>query len=165
MADDPWEKALNAFEYAYWRGIPKLLNNDGFVLAFICCLAATEALAGYRYPSVSGNGDRFRRFICEYFPSHWSKSSPDLWQFRNGLIHGFTVGPRFKIGHVMPEAHFCVDAEDGKTILTAEEFFREVREAAWKYFHELEANPEVQAAFWQRIRTHDDDAMFFTPFS
>ena len=57
------------FRAIYFRGIPRLLNDDGAYLSFGCSFSGTEALAGYRYPRENANGVKFKDFL-------WSSPCP-----------------------------------------------------------------------------------------
>ena len=84
--------ARHWFQRIYLGGIPQMIRDETAFLSFICALSAVEALAGYRYLETGDTarpGARFQRFILDYFGQEYSALALDLWNFRNGMIHGF----------------------------------------------------------------------------
>jgi hypothetical protein len=78
------------FRAIYFRGIPRLLNDDGAYLSFGCSFSGTEALAGYRYPRENANGVKFKDFLVEYFDSPYRPLAAQFWDLRNSVVHGFS---------------------------------------------------------------------------
>ena len=71
--DPKIDSALDWFRCIYLDGIPRLLQaNETSFLSFLCVVAATDALAGYRYTSATV-GDRFRDFVTDYFPPEYKR--------------------------------------------------------------------------------------------
>ncbi|MBA2547553.1 MAG: hypothetical protein H0V16_03720 [Burkholderiaceae bacterium] len=118
------------FDAMYVGGIPNLLNDNGFFLAFVAVLTGTEALAGLFAPT-SLTGDRFRSFIATYYPEEYWPFSDRLWEFRNVMIHSFNPGP-FALTHHNSRHH--LKAPLGITMLNAEDFYAALLAAARAYF-------------------------------
>jgi hypothetical protein len=106
------------FERIYLGGVPQLIRDETAFLSFVCMLAGIEALGGYRDPDASGptaNRQRFQAFVTDYFPIPYRPHASNLWDFRNGMVHGFS--PRqFALTHHNSSIHFRLTA-DGAIIL------------------------------------------------
>jgi hypothetical protein len=106
------------FRSIYLDGIPKIIADGTAFLAFVCIIAATEALCGYRYgddydtPNI---GKLFRQFLRDYYPGAYGAYLDDLWVLRNKLVHAFSTG-RFLLTHHHPERHLMA-ADDWKTAI------------------------------------------------
>lgn len=148
------------FNRIYVGGIPLLINGETACLSFICSLTAIEALAGYRYPQGSA-GDRFRQFIEEYFEPDYAEHSANLWNFRNGMVHGFT--PRmFAITHHNSHLHLTLTPK-GTPLLNAEDFYAALLLAARKYFAELFESTELQDHMRARLRSQQGGGIDIGP--
>jgi hypothetical protein len=95
------------FRAIYLDGIPKLIVDGTAFLAFVCTIAATEALCGYRYgkdyapPKI---GKLFKEFVRTYYPTAYARHVDDLWELRNKLVHAFSTG-RFRLTHHHSDRH------------------------------------------------------------
>ena len=143
------EAALHWFSRIYLGGIPATINNDSAFLSFVCTLAATEALAGYRYRSDMRNRERFTSFVSDYFPEVYTSFADHLWTFRNSMVHALTTRP-FALTHHHSEAHFR--RVNGVIILNAEDFYAALLSAAQRYFREVRSMPELQKVLVQRLQ-------------
>jgi hypothetical protein len=66
--DSGIESALLWYKRIYLDGIPALLRaGETALLSLLCVVAATDALAAYRYPTNKVR-DRFEDFVKNYFP-------------------------------------------------------------------------------------------------
>lgn len=137
------------FSRIYLGGIPSLLNDDGAFLSFVCALTAIEALAGFLDPE-SGNGERFRRFVREYFSDPYPSQADDLWRLRNASVHGFSPGP-YALTHHNGHAHLTRTREN-RLVLNAEDFYAALVIAARKYFDGLARDSAMQTRFLQRLK-------------
>lgn len=147
------------FSAVFLGGIPKLLNDEGAFLSFICSLTAVEALGGFLKPK-GNNGDRFRSFIREFFPDPYPRKADDLWKFRNAAVHGFTPGP-FKLTHHNSYVHLTTDG--GQTILNAEDFYAALVTASKRYFDAVARDAALQASFVERANDPDTGVMVVAP--
>jgi hypothetical protein len=147
--DDRLRTLRRWFDRIYLGGIPQLSPNDTAFLGFICILTAVEALAGYRYADSMGNGARFREFVKNYFPQGLAALADDLWDFRNGMIHGFSPR-RFALTEHQSHLHLARTLS-GAPLLNFEDCYAALLQAANKYFAELEASDELQAVCLERI--------------
>jgi hypothetical protein len=139
---------INWFGRVYLGGIPQLIRDETAFLSFVCMLAGIEALGGYWNPDASGsgaNGERFRGFVATYFPEAYRPLADALWDFRNGMIHGFSPR-RFALTHHSSSLHF-EKTRDGGTILNAEDFYAAFLHAAQGYFAEVVQSPQLQEKF------------------
>ena len=131
-----------------------MMKNETSFLSFICTLTAVEALAGYRYPD-SGDlhspGTRFCRFISDYFPADYHPLADDLWNFRNGMVHGFCPR-RFALTEHQSHMHLRGTPE-GVTVLNAEDFYAALLGASRRYFSELEVATELKDNFIARLES------------
>ena len=143
---------VNWFSRIYLGGVPQLIRDETAFLSFVCMLAGIEALSGYYDPDSSGpgaNGDRYRTFVTEYFPEPYRPLANNLWEFRNGMTHGFS--PRqFALTHHNSPSHFQKTA-DGAVILNAEDFYAAFLYAANTYFAALAATSGLQDKFLRRL--------------
>lgn len=143
---------VNWFKHHYLDGVPLLIRDETAFLSFICILAGVEALGGYYDPAASGlgaNGQRFRQFVTKYFPSPYQPNASKLWDFRNGMAHGFS--PRqFALTHHNSSVHFR-QTNDGAIILNAEDFYTAFLTASNAYFADLSASTDLQTKFLSRI--------------
>ena len=146
------------FGEIFIRGIPRLLNPDGAYLSFICVFAGTEALAGYRYASVSRNGDRFRSFLADYFEPRYRPLTQELWDLRNSMVHGFSP-KHFALCDHQSHLHFT-DLPPFLKVLNAEDVYAAFVEATEKYFQQLKADPAIQARFQQRLTSENGGSLY-----
>lgn len=147
--DNQIETAVHWFRRIYLDGIPVLLQrNETAFLSFLCVAAATDALAGYRYQSV-GVGDRFQSFVKEYFSSDYKPHANSLYFFRCRMLHNFSPA-YFSLVHAKPEAHLQPSAI-GDVILDDGTFFKDMSEAAERYFDQLRANSTFQNDMLKRL--------------
>jgi hypothetical protein len=147
------------FARIYLGGIPCVLNDDGAFLSFICCLTATEALAGFLNPAL-GNGPRFKEFVRRYFPPPYPLQADTFWRFRNAAVHGFSPGP-YKLVHHKGNLHLTTDG--GQTVLNAEDFYATVVLATRQYFDDLRRDANLQAVFLQRANDPDTGLLAVVP--
>ncbi len=153
------EKAIEGahaqFARIYLGGIPRLLNDDGAFLSFICVCSGVEALAGYRHPDVKENGTRFKEFLREYFAAPYGSMSEQLWAFRNSMVHAFSPGQHFALVHHQSQNHFRThrDKSEAKlTVLNAEDFYAAFLVGAQTYFQGLRSSSELQELFRKRVQ-------------
>jgi hypothetical protein len=147
------ENTVRAFSLMYLGGIPPMITDDSAFLSFICVLTAIEALAGYRYSDIAGKGERFKKFITDYYPDSYRKYSTDLWQFRNSMVHSFAPA-KFALMHHHSECHLLSGPGNG-VILNAEDFYGALLWAAQRYFAELRSDPILQQFMLARIASPD----------
>jgi hypothetical protein len=151
--DPAIESALAWFKRIYLDGIPVLLRqNETAFLSFLCVVAATDALAGYRY-DVDNRGERFQRFVTEYFPPGYRPHAEQLYRFRCRMLHNFSPA-YFSLQHAVPQLHLQ-GSEIGDTVLSDESFFAGLRSAAERYFAQLVASAQLQADMLARLKNLD----------
>jgi hypothetical protein len=155
------EKVHGDFSQIFIGGVPQLLNDDGAYLSFICVFAGVEALAGYCYPDEKQNGERFRRFICDYFEARYSEIAKQLWDLRNSMVHGFAP-KHFKLCHHKSHRHFT-DAPSVLKVLNAEDVYSAFVSATERYFTQLKSDPTIQGQFEKRLRDPDGGALQVGP--
>ena len=130
------QAAKRGFTDIILGGVPLLLRqNETAFLSFMCCAAAVDALAGYRYETDSV-GERFENFIAEYFPAQYKPHAANLYKFRCRLLHNFSPA-HFTLRHDSPAAHLQ-QSQVGDTILSDDIFFADLKQAAAKFFAELD---------------------------
>jgi len=136
------------FSRIYLAGIPVLLRTkDTSFLSFVCVVAATDALAGYRYdPNV---GNRFSKFVKDYFPCAYAPHADKLYILRCRLLHNFSPA-HFTLTHASPSSHLQT-SPIGDTVLSDGEFFSGMKSAAEKYFAELQSSATLQAKMIARL--------------
>ena len=135
------------FDQYYLGVIPRLLNEEGVVLAFISLLIGIECLAGLFRPQEK-TGERFQSFIKAFFSKPYHSIAGDMWQFRNLMVHAFNPMP-FNIGCHQSRMHL-VDIE-GTRHLNAEDLYADFVLASRAYFTKLYENPILQANFGRRV--------------
>jgi len=87
---DPVEDTIAHFSRMYLGGIPQLITDETAFLSFILVLAATEALAGFRYnTTIKKAGTRFNTFVRDYFPSEYK-----VFTDGDRLRRGFSASAR-----------------------------------------------------------------------
>jgi hypothetical protein len=147
------KEAIKWFRQIYLNGIPVLLRqNETSFLSFLSVVAATDALAGYRYKNLKV-GDRFTQFVTNYFPSAYSTHAANLYLFRCRLLHNFSPA-YFSLIHASPQSHLQ-PSPIGDTILSDEPFFSDMRAAAERYFAELQSDAQLQADMLDRLQNLD----------
>jgi hypothetical protein len=134
------------FDQYYLGVIPRLLNEEGVMLAFICLLTGIECLAGAFQPQKS-TGDRFKEFITTFFSAPYHPIAGEMWQFRNLMIHAFNPSP-FTIGCHQSKMHLL---EIGVVwYLNVEDLYAEMVTSSRGYFTALYADLQLQANFSKR---------------
>jgi hypothetical protein len=147
------ESALAWFRRIYLDGIPILLRDNATAfLSFLCGVAATDALAGYRY-SACDVGTRFRDFVSQYFPPEYKPHAQELYLFRCRMLHNFSPA-HFTLVHANASAHLQ-PSSIGDVNLDDSSFFAAMRGAAERYFAELHTDASLQEAMLQRLTNLD----------
>lgn len=146
--DPKIKSAIEWFRRIYFEGIPVLLqSNQTAFLSFLCVVAATDAVAGYRYPTKSEK--RFKQFITSYFPAAYAPHANNLYIFRCRLLHNFSPA-HFTLVHAQPTLHLQPSAI-GDLNLDDGSFFEHMKEAVEKYFFELMTSPALQGEILNRL--------------
>jgi hypothetical protein len=146
----PIQSAEKWFRQIYLDGVPILLRaNETAFLSFLCVVAATDALAGYRY-ATNNVGDRFSDFISAYFPGKYAPHAANLYLFRCRMLHNFSPA-HFTLVHASPRLHLT-QGSIGDTILSDESFFVDMKIAAEHYFADLSADSALQLTMQDRLR-------------
>ena len=147
--DPKIESALDWFRCIYLDGIPRLLQaNETSFLSFLCVVAATDALAGYRYTSAAV-GDRFRDFVTDYFPPEYKPHASNLYLFRCRMLHNFSPA-YFSLVNEKPSIHLQ-PSSIGDTYLDDGSFFNHMRAASEKYFAHLLVDVPLQMTMLHRL--------------
>ena len=92
-------------------------------------------LGGYRY-AIDKFGDRFEAFVKEYFPASYAPHAPNLYKLRCRLLHNFSPA-YFSLVHALPAGHLQ-RRPIGDTILSDDAFFADLKNAAIKFFGEVQ---------------------------
>ena len=151
--DQPDDISVVAAEFRrhydqYYLGvIPRLLNEEGLILAFVSLLTAIECLAGAYRPK-QGSGERFQKFVKHFFPAPYHSITDQLWQFRNRMIHSFNPTP-FVISCHQSRMHLA--SANGIAMLNVEDFYADVLIASRGYFSALYSEPDLQTKFAERM--------------
>jgi len=147
------QAAIRGFNDIILDGVPLLLKqNETAFLSFMCSVAAIDALAGYRY-TAEKVGDRFKDFIREYFPASYAPHADKLYLFRCRILHNFSPG-YFILNHGSPLEHLQKSAV-GDTVLNDAAFFSDLKNAAQKFFDEVETDTLRQDAMNARLLNSD----------
>jgi hypothetical protein len=137
------ESALTGFNEIILEGVPVLLKqNQTAFLSFMCSVDAIDALAGYR-DTADKVGERFVPFIKDYFPAAYAPHADNLYLLRCRLLHNFSPA-HFTLVHASPGIHLQKSEID--TYLSDDTFFSDLRDAARKFFDEVQKDA---------IRQHD----------
>jgi hypothetical protein len=152
--------AIKGFNQIILEGIPFLLTqNETAFLSFMCSVAAIDALAAYRY-TTDKVGERFVAFINEYFPAPYAPHAGNLYRLRCRLLHNFSPA-YFTLVHASPEKHLQA-SQIPDTILSDNEFFVDLKEAAQKFFNEVETDAGRQHAMNARLlNVNQGGAIYF----
>lgn len=143
------DSTIHWFRQIYLDGVPVLLRaNKTSFLSFLCVVAATDALAGYRY--TGGAGDRFCTFVTTYFPPEYGPYAANLWVFRCRMLHNFSPA-HFSLVHALPGSHLKPSSIND-TVLSDESFFAHMKSAAERYFTELRASAPLQNDMLTRLQ-------------
>lgn len=143
------EAAIRGFTDIMLGGVPVLLKkNETAFLSFMCSVAAIDALAGYRY-TTGGVGKRFKDFVIEYFPTTYSPHAENLYKLRCRLLHNFSPA-YFTLAHAAPAEHLK-QSQIGDTILSDDVFFADLKEAAHKFFDEVQKDTSRQTVMNARL--------------
>ncbi|SRR6266446_3306602 len=166
------ERTIRLFREIFYKGIPIMLQqNDTAFLSFMCVVAAIDALAAYRYEDKVGStpiscrilhalfprhrcapggvGERFRKFVREYFRPAYQPHAQNLYVFRCRILHNFSPA-YFSVGHAQPGRHLQ-RSDIGDHVLDDGTFFADMRAAAEKYFAEVATSADLQAKMAARI--------------
>jgi hypothetical protein len=143
------QAALRGFNDIILGGVPILLRqNKTAFLSFMCCVAAIDALAGYRYET-DGVGERFQDFIRDYFPGSYKSHAKNLYELRCRLLHNFSPA-YFTLVHDLHAKHLK-PSPIGDTILSDDAFFSDLKEAALKFFDEVQKDVDRQNTMNARL--------------
>ena len=140
--------AIRGFNEIILGGVPFLLRqNETAFLSFMCSVAAIDALSGYRYTSEKV-GERFKAFITEYFPASYAPHVENLYLLRCRILHNFSPA-YFSLTHGNPSLHLKPSPIDA--FLSDAEFFRDLAQAAVKFFNEVQTDSTRQDAMNARL--------------
>lgn len=154
--DPAIESARSWFREIFLKGIPFMLRqNDTAFLSFVCVVAATDALSGYRFRDDS---KRFSNFVTEYFPDAYKPHADKLYLFRCRMVHNFSPA-YFTVVHNDPVKHLQSSPRD--TFLDDRTFFEDMQTAAEKYFNELHASTNRQADMLARLQDTKNGGSIF----
>jgi hypothetical protein len=129
------QSAIKGFNEIILGGIPFLLKqNETAFMSFMCSVAAIDALAAYRH-TTDNVGGRFVAFVEEYFPAKYAPHADNLYLLRCRLLHNFSPA-HFTLLHASPGQHLQKSNFD--TYLSDDAFFGDLREAAQKFFDEVQ---------------------------
>jgi hypothetical protein len=142
------------FDSMYIGAIPRLLDETGAFLAFVCILTAIDTLAGVWAPA-EGTGQRFKAFVAEFFPSGLRERSEELWRFRNLMIHAANPG---SFALVCGQSRLHLTAHGAVTVLNAEDCYTALLSASQAYFAALQSDPKLVANFQKRVQDKDGGA-------
>ena len=132
------QAAVQGFNKIILGGVPILLRqHETAFLSFMCCVAAIDALAGYRY-TTDNVGDRFKDFIKEYFPAAYASHAEKLYLLRCRVLHNFSPA-YFTLTHARPADHLRKSQIDD-TVLSDEVFFEDLATAPQKFFDEVQSD-------------------------
>lgn len=122
LDDGRVDEIIHRFSTIYLGGIPPIITDDSAFLSFLCVLAATEALAGYRHPDENDSATRFNQFVLTYFPPEYKAyADGTLWTFRCRMLHAFSpVG--FSLAHHRSDLHLAIGS-NRQPVLNAEDFY------------------------------------------
>lgn len=143
---DAIDSARRCFAQVYLDGIPVLLvHGHTTFLSFVCCVAAIDALAGYRYRSET----RFADFVRAYFPPRYADHADNLYRFRCRVLHNFSPA-HFSMMHAVPHLHLQ-PSRIGDTILSDESFFADMQTAAHRFFRAVDGSQDLQQVMLERL--------------
>ncbi len=153
------ETAIRGFREIILNGIPLLLQrNETAFLAFMCSVAAIDALAAYRY-TTNKVGVRFVDFINGYFPAAYTPHANNLYKLRCRLLHNFSPA-YFTLVHGEAAQHLQ-PSKIGDTCLSDDAFFADLRNAAEKFFDEIQADVTRQNDMNARLLDVDNGGAIF----
>ncbi len=142
--------AVRWFRRIYLDAVPTLLREQSTsFLSFLCVVAATDAIAGYRYSSGSV-GARFTDFTRCYFPPAYTPHADNLYTFRCRMLHNFSPA-HFSLVHASPADHLQ-RSNIGDTVLDDRSFFEDFQAASERYFTELQGDTKLQADILARLK-------------
>lgn len=157
--DNQLENVVKFFRKTFLDGIPFLLEqNSTAFLSFICCAAAIDTIAGYRYK----NGKRFEDFIIDYFPESYKNHAENLYLFRCRIIHNSSPA-HFSLIHKLPNLHLA-KSDIGDFYLDDVTLFNDLKSGVEKYFLELEKSPELQSNMASRLCDLERGGTVYTSF-
>lgn len=142
------EAFRDQFDSLYVGAIPRLMDDDGGFLAFLCMVSAIDALAGLWSPTC-GSGERFRSFVEEFFPSGLRERGADLWGFRNSMVHACNPGVSFTL--VVNRSRLHLTPNGTTTMLNAQDFYAALVIAAQEYFRRLVSDVALRSNFARRM--------------
>ncbi len=157
------ESAVAAFRQIIIGGIPLMLRqNETAFLSFMCVAAATDALSSWRYEDgrdVANGGERFARFVRDYFPPAYREHADRLYVFRCRTLHNFSPA-HFTVVHARSDLHLAPSAI-GDLVLDDATFYADMRAAAERYLGELAFSPDLQAKMLARLENVDRGGAIF----
>jgi hypothetical protein len=154
------QSAIRGFREIMLGGIPILLQrNETAFLAFMCSVAAMDALAAWRYQD-DKVGVRFVDFIKAYLPTAYSAHAENLYKLRCRLLHNFSPA-YFTLAHANRAQHLQ-PSKIGDTILSDDAFFEDLRAAAETFFAEVGRDVTRQGDMHARlVNVNQGGAIFY----
>jgi len=142
------------FDSMYLGGIPRLLDESGAFLAFLCVVTAIDTLAGTWAPAL-GSGERFKGFVQTFFPIGLRERSGELWRFRNLMVHAFNPGAFALVCH---QSRLHLSRQGEVMILNAEDFYAALLIGSAEYFLQLKNDAKLAENFRRRMADTDGGA-------
>lgn len=165
--DTKVETTIANFRSVFFEGVPLMLRqNETAFLSYLCVCAAIDALSGYRFAKGQGkdvrnDGERFARFVREYFRAEYADHADHLYILRCRALHNFSPA-KFTLAHARPELHLQPSPALPDVALDDVTFFEDMRAAAEKLFAEINSSPVLEKKMLERLNDVDrGGAIFF----
>jgi hypothetical protein len=143
------DQAVAAFREVFFKGLPVMLaQNETAFLSFMCITAATDALSAYRYDTDNVK-ERFTKFIGEYYDHAYKPHAANFYNFRCRVLHNFSPA-YFTLSHGSRGQHLK-PSPIGDYVLEDVVLFKDMKDAAEKYFADLVASADLQAKMLARV--------------
>ena len=141
------ETIIHSLEQYAFTDIVKTLQLPITLATFTLCVCFIDVLSHHRYfddKKKTKDKAKFIAFIEDYFPDRYHGQVEDIYtSLRSKLVHNYSSNKLYNlISGKSHSLHFTTD-KNGKTILVAEQFISDIRNAFENYAKDLRFNKEI----------------------
>ena len=151
MALEQIQGLERVFQRLYGDALGQVVEGDGAYHGVVSALAAIDALGKYWLGPNAGSGDRFRRFVCQFFPPRYRPHAGALWDLRRGVIHAMAV-KRFHLTRDLPVEEHLEFRSDGVPVLVPKVLHQDLLQAGGTYFAKARRDAKLQQLLSAALR-------------
>lgn len=158
---EEWRKSVDHFIIDDIRiCLDKNIIEVGLV---ILCLVAIDSLSGY-YCGKTSAKDTFIAFLnSRYFGDEYHSVADDIWCFRNGLFHDYSLDrDNFILYRDKPDPNSHLKTVDDRLVINREILAHDVIQAWYRLSEDAQTDTKLQNNIIKRIKCEDRGFLIIT---